>query len=288
MSPHVANTSFANLPYSVNLPHLPCLLSTPFSNLPHLPCLSSTSFSLPPCDRVLAGKLSVFLLRKCFCSLAFLTNHLFPLYQFLFECSTPELLFLPCFLREESFSSIQNVIVITQTSSFCALVKVGLHCTAWYWFHCAHLHPPLPNTIHPPQSYFSQCVCYISTVLYVFHIYLLSPGGTWQVYFFIISHVPHFIFYPILSSALFSDLPFYLPHLQIYSKFFFRLIYPIISSTPFIIYLIFQSSFSDLPHLVMYSKFSPTSKRNLPYFAPEGRQQFLLGQLARRQRTFSI
>ena len=130
MSPHVANTSFANLPYSVNLPHLPCLLSTPFSNLPHLPCLSSTSFSLPPCDRVLAGKLSVFLLRKCFCSLAFLTNHLFPLYQFLFECSTPELLFLPCFLREESFSSIQNVIVITQTSSFCALVKVGLHCTA--------------------------------------------------------------------------------------------------------------------------------------------------------------
>ena len=42
MSPHVANTTFVNLPYSVNLPHL---LYRP-----------STSFSLFPCDCVLVGK----------------------------------------------------------------------------------------------------------------------------------------------------------------------------------------------------------------------------------------
>ena len=50
----------------------------------------------------------------------------------------------------------------------------------------------------------------ISTVLYVLHLYLLSPG-TWQVYFCIISHVPHFIIYvPHFISYLIFWSPLFL------------------------------------------------------------------------------
>ena len=199
MSPHVANTSFANLPYSVNLPHLPCLLSTPFSNLPHLPCLSSTSFSLPPCDRVLAGKLSVFLLRKCFCSLAFLTNHLFPLYQFLFECSTPELLFLPCFSREESFLSIQNVIVIAQN------LLVLCPCKGWFTLHSMILVPlraPAPTTAkhHPSITiiFFTMCVLHQYCIVCVPSLSTLTWWHVTSLFFYYFTCasfylLPHFI-----------------------------------------------------------------------------------------------
>ena len=178
MSPHVAN---AHLPvylilsiyliYPVlYLPHLPIYLIYPVYHLPHFPFLLAIVFWRENSQFSHPKRVS----RPCiFGKLAFL------LYQFLFECSTSGLSFLPCFSIEECFSSIQNVIVPAKTSSFCALTTVDLHCTAPYWFHRTHMHPSLSHTIHPSQSHLSQFVCYISSLLYhivVFHLHLLSPG----------------------------------------------------------------------------------------------------------------
>ena len=111
-----------------------CPSSPSFSNIPRLPCRPSTPFSLLLAI-VFWWENSQFSHSKrvshpCICDkLAFL------LYYFLFDCSTSELSFPPCFSIEEIFSSIQNVIVPAQTSSFCALATVDLQCTAPYWFH---------------------------------------------------------------------------------------------------------------------------------------------------------
>ena len=114
--------------------HFPIYLVYPVSHLPHFPFLRAIVFWQKNSQFSCSERVSY----PCiFDKLAFL------LYQSIFECSALDLSFLPCFSTEESFSSIQNAIIPAQTSSFCALATIVLHCTERYWFHCANLHPSL-------------------------------------------------------------------------------------------------------------------------------------------------
>ena len=92
-------------------------------HLPYFSYLQSTSFTLPAVYLIFPPSLWSCFGRKTVSFLTqkvFLIPHIFDKsaffwYQFLFRCSTPELLFLSCLLIQETCSFFQNAIITTQT-----------------------------------------------------------------------------------------------------------------------------------------------------------------------------
>ena len=138
------------------------------------PNLPSTSFFVSPCDYVLAGKLSVFLLRKRFRFLAFSKNSVpIPHQMFYSETVVSALffnarIFLPHFKisllsPKTAQNCLTNGLLAPHTT-----IQVPLYTTPYhYLFHCTHHNHHYPFAIHPILSLTSSVTSTISlSVLY--------------------------------------------------------------------------------------------------------------------------